>query len=165
MGWVLLFYLWPLLLLLLTYIVGKLIEQSHQRSLLQREAAARDILVTNLRQPPEGYVACEQSLCIGSAVIGSDYFKRFGASLKTLIGGRLRTLESLLQRGRREAILRVIEQARQQGADMICNIRIETSRLGVTTAGDKKSMFAAAAEVVAYGTALRRDERATPYRG
>ena len=51
-------------------------------------------------------------LVTGECVISGDYFKNFVAGLKNLFGGRLTTFESVIDRGRREAILRMREKAR-----------------------------------------------------
>ena len=78
-------------------------------------------------------------------VVASDYFKSFVAGLVNIFGGRIRSYEPLLDRGRREAVLRLKQEAKQQGASMVFNVKYETSRIGgrVTTI-----------EVMAYGTAL-----------
>ena len=87
----------------------------------------------------------QQHLVSGNVVVASDYFKSFLASLVNLLGGRVKSFETLLDRGRREALLRLKEQASQQQATAIFNVKYETVRVGgrVTTI-----------EVLAYGTAL-----------
>ena len=84
-------------------------------------------------------------------MIAEDYFKRVAAALKSLIGGRLVAYESLLERGRREAIVRMKEQARQLGATQVVNMRLETASLSEDWSGSRP-MFSA--EFIAYGTAL-----------
>ena len=78
-------------------------------------------------------------------MIASDYFKTFGAQLKRIFGGRLRTYETLIERARREAIQRMRSQAAAHGADIVMNVRLETSRI-----------IKSAVEVIAYGTAVKR---------
>ena len=85
----------------------------------------------------------------GSCVISLDYFKRFLASLRNLVGGRVRAYESLLDRARREAILRMKENS--GGADLILNVRLENSAIG-KSANNKKQI--GSVEVLAYGTAV-----------
>lgn len=140
----------PLFLIAVGFVVGRIIERRHFRSLALREAAEGPIL-TNLKSPPAGAEIVSSQLCIGSVVIASDYFKCFGATLKTLVGGRLRTLETLIERGRRESLLRVREQAAQVKADMVLNVRLETSVI----MRKKGNRSYPAAEVVAYGTAVK----------
>jgi len=133
----------PLVLIALGFVVGHLIERRHLRSIRRREAAGGPTL-TNLVKPPDGRTVQEAWLCTGSVVIASDYFKTFGARLKTLIGGRLRTLETLVDRARREAVLRLRQQAAEHGADMVLNVRLGMSII-----------MRPCAEVIAYGTAVK----------
>jgi uncharacterized protein YbjQ (UPF0145 family) len=84
-------------------------------------------------------------------VIAEDYFKRVAAALKGLVGGRIVAYESLLERGRREALVRMKERARQLGATQVVNVRLETASLSEDFSG-QRPMFSA--EFIAYGTAL-----------
>ena len=85
----------------------------------------------------------------GSAVISVDYFKRLLASLRNLFGGTIRSYETLLDRARREALLRMKESA-PAGTSMIVNVRVETSTVGKNS--HKKGV--GCVEALAYGTAL-----------
>jgi len=82
-------------------------------------------------------------------VISVDYFKVFVAGLKSLIGGRMTPYESLIDRARREAILRMKEQARELGATMIFNSKFELVSLYKGTRNTIQSV-----EGLAYGTAM-----------
>ena len=97
------------------------------------------------------------ALVVGSVVIAEDYFKRVAASLKSLVGGNIRSYESLLERGRREAIVRMKEEARRLGATHVVNVRLETASLSEDWSG-QRPMFSA--EFIAYGTALSADSSA-----
>jgi uncharacterized protein YbjQ (UPF0145 family) len=127
---------------------GRAAERRHLRSLLQREAGLRDLLVFNERRVPVDQAFRDATLVVGSVVIAEDYFKRIAASLRSFFGGRLTSYESLMDRGRREAILRMKEEARRRGATMVFNVRIETASLSE----EGGTMFSA--EFIAYGTAL-----------
>lgn len=140
----------PLVLIAVGFFAGRVNEGRHRASLRRREAMPGPVL-TNLERLPQGMNAVRSEFCIGSVVIASDYFKFFGASLKTLVGGRLRTLETLLDRGRREALLRVREQAAGMGADVVLNVRLETA---IIMRGGRNRPYPAA-EVLAYGTAVK----------
>ena len=140
----------PVFLIALGFVTGRIIEGRHRRSLAAREAQAGPLL-TNLKALPGGMAARESCLCNGSVVIASDYYKYFGARLKTLVGGRLRTLETLLSRGRREALLRLRAAAAERGADIVLNVRFETA---IVMRGKKGRPYPAA-EVLAYGTAVK----------
>src|SRR5262245_52242306 len=91
---------------------GRANEQRHFRELAVLEDTLRDIVVCSGRGPADGGDFRSGTLVVGSVVIAEDYFKRVAASLKSLFGGRLIAYESLLERGRREAIVRMKEQAR-----------------------------------------------------
>jgi uncharacterized protein YbjQ (UPF0145 family) len=84
----------------------------------------------------------ESRMVYGSVVISTDYFRLIVAGLRNLLGGEVSAYETLLDRGRREALLRMKEKAID--SDIIVNMRVEScqiSRMGVV-------------EVLAYGTAL-----------
>ena len=85
----------------------------------------------------------------GEVVIAGDYFKNFVASIKGIFGGRLTSFESILDRGRREAILRMREKA--LNANCIVNTRIEMIILNESF-GKKDSVPQCA--IIAYGTAI-----------
>ncbi|MHC4551517.1 MAG: YbjQ family protein [Planctomycetota bacterium] len=137
-------------LLLLGLFVGKVLEMRHFRKLDRREAELNDIVVTNLKTVPADYQNAQPFLVMGSAVIATDYFKVFVSGLRTLFGGEMKAYVTLMERARREAALRMLEQARQQGAKAVWNIRYETSTMG----GQQKKK-PGGVEVLAYGTALK----------
>ncbi|MDR2173147.1 MAG: YbjQ family protein [Burkholderiales bacterium] len=139
-----------ILLVLTGLITGTILERRHYRSIRKREAKLKHILVFSERRPPPNFSGQSFSLVTGSVVISSDYFKTIAAGLKSLVGGRLTSYETLLDRGRREAILRMKEEAAKQGAQAIFNVRLETSTLNQ---GRKQGIICA--EMLAYGTALK----------
>ena len=139
----------PVFFILLGYVVGRIIERRHIKSLLAREGSLQLAVLTNLKSVPDRPVA-QTFLVMGSVVIASDYYKTFGAQLKNLVGGRLGTLETLVERARREAILRMREQAAAYGAQLVLNVRLETST--ITRSERRTSM--PSVEVLAYGTAV-----------
>lgn len=140
-----------LLLLIIGLIFGRLSERRHYRQLQAREAALRDVLVFNERRLPPEMAIRDGYLVMGSVVIAEDYFKRVAARLKSLFGGRLTVYESLMDRGRREAVVRMKEEAKKLGATMVFNVRFETSSLSEATPAQQASF---SAEFIAYGTAL-----------
>lgn len=137
-------------LLVLGYWVGSTLEKRHYRSIEQREAQLQHILIfdTKLAASDTG---ADSHMVQGSVVISVDYFKRFVAGLRKLVGGRLRSYETLLDRGRREAILRMKEDAQARGANHIFNVRYETASI---SKGAEQSL--GSVEVLAYGTAVKR---------
>ena len=140
----------PLFLVVICLIIGKGIELHHFRRLEERERAFSHIIVTNLRTVPPQYEHAQPILVMGSAVIATDYFKVFAAGLRTLFGGEMKSYVTLMERARREAMLRLLEQAAQQGATAVWNIRYETT----TTHGQQRKR-PGGVEVLAYGTAMK----------
>ena len=100
-----------LVLLALGYGFGRYAEKRHYRSIIQREKALNRIPAIAMRTPTDVVTAQQTQLVMGSVVLSVDYFKRFLSSLRNLVGGRVKSYESLLDRARREAVLRMKEQA------------------------------------------------------
>ena len=138
-------------LLLVGLVFGRASERRHFRDLQRREAELRDVLVFNEKRPPADREFRDAALVVGSVVIAEDYFKRIAAGLRGFFGGRVTVYESLMDRGRREALLRMKDEARRRGATMVFNVRFETSSLAEDASG-RSTLFSA--EFIAYGTAL-----------
>ena len=137
-----------LVLLALGFVFGSWLEKRHYQSIRRRELQLRRVVVLPVRKPGITGVTGNH-LVTGSVVISVDYFKRFLAALRIAFGGRLSSYESLLDRARREAVLRLQQQARNLGADYVYNIRFETSSISKGQGNNIGSI-----EVLAYGTAL-----------
>lgn len=139
-----------LVLLFLGYVFGRTAETRHYRSIREREKALRGkVMLIQTRFPPSGLGAHDSELVMGSVVISVDYFKRFLAGLRNLFGGRVKSYESLLDRARREAVLRMQASADALGADKVINVKMETASI---YKGRRNAI--GSVEVLAYGTAL-----------
>jgi uncharacterized protein YbjQ (UPF0145 family) len=136
-------------LLALGYFVGQSLEKSHYRSIIKRESQLQSIPVIASKILPDEFLPCRTELVSGNVVISVDYFKKFVAGLRSIIGGRMSSYESLIDRGRREAILRMKQEAKKINADYVFNIKMETSSI---SKGAKNSI--GSVEVLAYGTAV-----------
>ena len=133
------------LLILIGLFSGTWIERRHYRSIRQRESALRGIPVSNLRQLPEADRILRSRLVSGSVVISIDAFKQALAGLQSFFGGEVTAYETLIDRARREAMLRLYDQV---GApEILANVRIETATIGN---GERVSSV----EVPAYATAV-----------
>ncbi len=141
-----------LILLLVTYLTGRWFERKHFASIRAREQQLAPVVITTLRSVPGDRPVVQAALVTGSVVVSLDYFKRFLAGLRALIGGRIRAYEPLLDRARREAMLRMREQARARGYDMVINMRLETSRLANAASNGKGT---AGVEILAFGTGVK----------
>jgi len=139
-----------LVLLAIGYAAGTIAESRHYRSIREREREFLNLPLLTLKRAPERHPPVEKAeLVYGNVVVSVDYFKRFLAALRNLFGGRIAAYETLLDRARREAILRMEEMA--PGADVILNVRIETSSIG-KTANQRNTI--GSIEALAYGTAV-----------
>ncbi len=136
-------------LLLVGYITGTLLEKRHFKSIRDREEQMLTLPTIMLKRPLDSKNISTCRLVNGSVVISIDYFKRFLASLINIFGGNIGAYETLLDRARREAILRMKEDA--QNASEIINIRIETSSISKNSTKNVGTV-----EVLAYGTAIYR---------
>ncbi|MBC8414773.1 MAG: heavy metal-binding domain-containing protein [Nitrospira sp.] len=130
------------------YFFGKHAEKNHYASINKREKKMLKIPTTNSRHPiGEIPDVMKSRLVHGNVVISVDYFKRILAGLRNFFGGPVRSYETLVDRARREAILRMKESC--PGAGQIINLRIETSSI---SQGGKNTI--GSIEVLAYGTAI-----------
>ncbi|MFC1515473.1 YbjQ family protein [Thermodesulfobacteriota bacterium] len=140
-------------LIALGYFAGTWAEKRHYRSIERRETAYLHLpAITTKNVSVNESKVREVKIVYGSAVISIDYFKRILAGLRNIFGGTIKSYETLLDRARREALLRMKEMATD--ATMIINVRIETSAIGKT----KRNKNIGCLEAVAYGTALYIDE-------
>jgi uncharacterized protein YbjQ (UPF0145 family) len=138
-----------LVLFVVGYFAGRWNERRHYASIRSREAQMARVLVFTSRFPPPGTARLSTALVTGSAVISEDFFKGVLAGLYSFFGGRVRSYESLLDRARREAVLRMKGEAQGLGAAMIVNVKFQTFAIVCRAAESVKGV-----EVLAYGTAL-----------
>ncbi|RZG74784.1 YbjQ family protein [Acinetobacter sp. WCHAc060025] len=122
---------------------GRYIERKHLIELEQNERRLAHIRIdTHKFQSSEK----EGQLISSNVVISHDYFKYIIAQIQNFFGGRLTTYESVVERARREAIVRLKQQAENVGAKQIMGLRLSTTELG---------MQGGMVEVFAYGTAIQ----------
>lgn len=145
-----LIYAIPLVLAVGGLIIGTFLERRHFASIREREARFVGYPAVTSRHWDSDRMVSECTLVTASCVVSLDYFKRILANLRNLFGGRIRSYETLLDRAKREAILRLQESAPE--CDMIVNLRLQTSNI-VSVHNRKKGI--GGVEVLAYGTAVR----------
>lgn len=140
-------------LIAIGYIAGTWAEKRHYRSIEKREREFLDLPVISIKNVNIDDAKVKKvEIVYGGAVISVDYFKRILAGLRNIFGGAVKSYESLIDRARREALLRM--KAMASDATMIINVRIETSTIGRKS--HKKSV--ACLEAFAYGTAIYLEE-------
>ena len=135
-------------LISLGYFFGRRAEKNHYTSILEREKQFLRLPTSSSKYVVGDKREIERSeLVTGSMVVSVDYFKRVLAGLRNFFGGSVQSYETLIDRARREAVLRMKESC--PGAGQIINLRLETSSI---TKGKGKQI--GSVEVLAYGTAV-----------
>ena len=84
------------------------------------------------------------SLVRGSTVHSKNIGRDIMSSFKTLVGGEIKDYTDMMNEARAIATQRMIEDAERLGADAIVNVRFASS-----------AIMAGAAEIIAYGTAVK----------
>jgi uncharacterized protein YbjQ (UPF0145 family) len=132
----------------LGYFFGRRAEKKHYASIIEREKLWLHQPTTSSRQVlGDGREIGRSHLVTGSVVVSVDYFKRILAGLRNIFGGNVQSYETLIDRARREAVLRMKESCPE--ADQIINLRLETSSI---SQGNRNQI--GSVEVLAYGTAV-----------
>ena len=127
-----------------SYLIGRYKEKKHFAEIVRREKELLALPALTLKYAGEEPVV-KTKLVTGNVVIAGDYFKQIMAVLASLFGMRISVAESMMDRARREAVLRMKEEAFD--ADVILNVRIQSMQIG-----DRKSVNGV--EVMACGTAI-----------
>ncbi len=136
-----------LALLVIGFVFGSIAEKRHYASIKERERQLRHIILVPEKRLPRR--ECTTAFVCGSVVIGMDYFKMATAAFVHFLGGRIGAYETLVERARREAILRMKHDAAIRGARLIFNVKFSTSSI----LGQQQQQ-AGCVEVIAYGTAV-----------
>ena len=130
------------MLFLLGFSFGRYNERKHLAALEINEARLAYITTDNQRFATSLH---QGQLISSNVVISHDYFKFVLASIQNVLGGRLKSYESILERARREAVVRLKLEAEKIGATHIMGLRLSTTEMG---------MQGKMVEVFAYGTAI-----------
>ena len=138
-------------MLLGAWISGRIIERRHLANLLLLESGSQGVLAVTIEDLPSDWQVESGELVMGNVVISLNYFKRVAASIKGIFGGNIRVFEPLLERARREALIRMKGVAHARGYDTIINVRIETAALA---RGRSDGKGTAGVEILAFGTAI-----------
>jgi uncharacterized protein YbjQ (UPF0145 family) len=106
------------------------------------------MIVSNLELIPGRRIVAHYGIVQGSTVRAKHVGKDIFASLKNIVGGELKGYTELMQEARDEAVERMLAEARSMGANAVLNVRFATTSIAV-----------GAAEILAYGSAVRLDEQ------
>lgn len=125
---------------------GRYNERKHLKALEADEKRLAYIQMETNRFKTTEYLG---QMVSSNVVISHDYFKYVIAQIQNFFGGRLRSYESIVERARREAVVRLKQEAEKIGATQIMGLRLSTTDLG---------MQGGMVEVFAYGTAIKITE-------
>lgn len=142
----------PIGLLILGYLAGTAADKKHLQSLDERESSLRSLIKTTVGSLPDTRPIAESGMVSGNVVVSLDYFKRLMSYIQGIFGGRLTFHMPLLERARREALVRMQEQAVAEGYDAVVNVRLDAARIASSASNGKGT---AGVEIFAYGTGIR----------
>lgn len=80
----------------------------------------------------------------GNTIRARWFGRDIAASLKTLIGGEIKSYTDMMDKAREQAIARMVKEAKKLKADAIINIRFTASEV-----------MQGASEILVYGTAVK----------
>ena len=132
------------LLFVIGFAFGRHNERKHLKELEIAEQRLAYISIDTNRFSSSAHTG---SLVTSNVVISHDYFKYVIANIQNFFGGRLTSYESIVERARREAVVRLKLNAEKMGATHIMGLRLSTTELG---------MQGGMVEVFALGTAIRQ---------
>lgn len=140
-----------LIIIALGLFFWKRAEKKHYESIQMREEKYKKIiLLTDKDLKNIKNQASEWILISEGTVVSIDAFKKLMASFVNIFGGRMKAYETLVDRARREAVLKVKQKAAESGYNVITNLRLETSSI---SKGAKKQV--GAVEAMAYATGIK----------
>ena len=105
------------------------------------------MLLLNIEYVPGKEVEA-MGLVKGAVVQSKNFGRDLMAGMKTLVGGEIVSYTEMLNEARQIAMKRMVEEAEALGADAVLNIRYGSA-----------SVMQGAAEIIAYGTAVRYKEK------
>jgi len=104
--------------------------------------------LVNIDYLPGSEITEALGLVKGTVVQSKNIGRDFMAGMKTIVGGEISGYTEMLITARQIATKRMVDEAESLGADAIINVRYGSS-----------SVMNGAAEVIAYGTAVKIKEK------
>lgn len=109
------------------------------------------MIISTTPQVPGHEIVEAVGIVRGSTVRARNVGRDIFAGFKNLVGGEISEYTKLLADSREQALQRMMEDAQRIGADAVINVRFTTS-----------AVMQGAAEILAYGTAVKLRGSATP---
>lgn len=106
------------------------------------------MLVTTTETIAGKVVAESLGVAVGNVIRAKHLGKDIAVAFRAMIGGEIKEYTELLFESRQQAIKRMVDEATQMGADAVVSMRLTTSQV-----------ISGAAEIVAYGTAVKLADR------
>ncbi len=104
----------------------------------------KEIIVTTGNEVPGKKVMKVLGVVKGSTVRARNIGRDVGAIFKNIIGGEIKTYTDMTRHARNESYNRMVNHAKELGADAIIGVRFMTSMV-----------MQGASEMLAYGTAVK----------
>lgn len=105
------------------------------------------MIIVTTDEIPGKQIAESLGLVRGNTVRARSIGRDILAALSNMIGGEVADYTKMLAEAREQALDRLVEEAKEKGADAIVGVRFATS-----------SMMQGAAELLVYGTAVKLAE-------
>lgn len=102
------------------------------------------MIIVSTENVPGRQIAEPLGVVTGSIVQSKHVGRDIMAGLKTLVGGEIKGYTEMMVEARAQATQRMIDEARQLGADAVVNLRYTTS-----------AVMQGMSELLAYGTAVK----------
>ena len=103
-----------------------------------------EIIVTTALEIPNKKIAKVLGIVRGNTIRSRNLGIDIAAGLKSLVGGEIKSFTDLISQARDEAFNRMVNEAKELGADAIIGMNFTSS-----------TVMAGASEILAYGTAVK----------
>ena len=123
-------------------------EKKHFKQIIQKESELKNIVVLS-KYDAKTLDIFWTELVTWNIVLSIDFFKKFLSGFVNFFGWRMSSYESLLDRARRDSIVKIKEKAKKKWFNAIANLRLETSSI---SKWKKRQIWSI--EVLAYATAI-----------
>ena len=107
-----------------------------------------DFILTTQDHPAEYNITETLGLVRGNTVRSRNIGSNFLSGLKSMVGGEVSGFTKLITKSREEAIHRLVEHAKERGANAVVGMRFVTTEVGQTCS-----------EILAYGTAVKIEKK------
>lgn len=138
-----------IILLWLWYFFGHRAEKNHYKRIIEKEKELIDIVVLT-KTDVKNLNAETWEIVYWTIVVSIDYFKKFISSFVKIFWWRINAYESLLDRARRDTLVKVKQQAKDAWCNAIANLKIETSSISKWQKWQIGSV-----EILSYATAVK----------